>query len=292
VFLLHEAGKGCAEQGNESVLSPKEEKEIGELFRSSSAYKLAKRYETLFARLRSGEVSRLKQQANDGIALRAAWEVVLRRLPKPEEEESWVLPDDRSLSRFMGFVEGRLHVNPPDWWQRAVLRTEGFFGARILLPNEVADLKYGETWCGYFCPLNSAIFERGGNLWIRVNKNAVMVPPELEKELRTATNKASSSHICCSIDSNRWYLLGHSNRTTPYWLRCFTCAGGVSKLAWKAKGWGSKGWGGWTGFGWNFVTISANEQRVIVFGAGDDAAYIEAFNAQSGEVLFRFSTAF
>jgi len=38
------------------------------------------------------------------------------------------------------------------------------------------------------------------------------------------------------------------------------------------------------------VEIKAHEDRVIVFGSGFDAMYVEAFSAKDGSNLYRFTT--
>jgi hypothetical protein len=64
------------------------------------------------------ELQKQAADANDGVAIRAAWEEVRRRLsqdiaarPKNSEWTSF-----KGIDRFVGFVEGRLRIPVPQWW--------------------------------------------------------------------------------------------------------------------------------------------------------------------------------
>src|SRR5262249_23852158 len=77
------------------------------------------RYARLFKEAGSEGIRKLKLHPNAGAALRAAWEEVRLTLPE-EEQHRAVRPDPQRLQRFIGFVEGRLPVEAPDWWVKTL----------------------------------------------------------------------------------------------------------------------------------------------------------------------------
>src|SRR5262249_31996124 len=48
-------------------------------------------------------------------------------LTVPEKEQKKpVRPDEQKLAWFLGFLEGRLHVQPPQWWAECLLDTRAW----------------------------------------------------------------------------------------------------------------------------------------------------------------------
>lgn len=67
------------------------------------------------------DVILLRQRRDDSVAIRAAWEVVVRSSSPGLDNQTDAPLSREEAARFLGFVEGRLHLSLPEWWQEAVL---------------------------------------------------------------------------------------------------------------------------------------------------------------------------
>lgn len=76
------------------------------------------------------QLQELKSHSDTTLALHAAWEEVKRSVrvplikevlddPEFENPESMAKIGRAAADRFLGFVEGRLRLSPPDWWQKS-----------------------------------------------------------------------------------------------------------------------------------------------------------------------------
>src|SRR5262245_7802375 len=78
------------------------------------------------------QVAELKTHAHLGIALAAAWEVVRRTLSEEKQQAKLLKPDAQALHRFLGFVEGRLSIELPHWWESMILGAEAYDRDNVL----------------------------------------------------------------------------------------------------------------------------------------------------------------
>jgi hypothetical protein len=113
----------------------------------------------MFKDLRTSDIKTIEKTAPDGIALRAAWEEVLRSFPTGIQEKETSL-DVRLLSRFLGFLEGRLRVTVPASWEKSFLGMAGY-SRRNLFPADLEPSPYHETELGFVCPGNMSVEKKG-----------------------------------------------------------------------------------------------------------------------------------
>ena len=86
------------------------------------------------------------------------------------------------------------------------------------------------------------------------------------------------------------FLALHDDVGSAYPLDCIKRESG--EILWKANVWATHVQGGYTGQHVHWVTVIAQEDRVLVSGAGNNGAYVEAFRADNGKNLLRFSTSY
>src|SRR5262249_50953281 len=91
-------------------------------------------YARLFAKAGAGGTRALRAHESDEIALRAAWEEILLRIPETTRLNA-VRPDQRLLQRFVGFVEGRLRANVPKWWEDTLLDAQAYSRYNLCFPG-------------------------------------------------------------------------------------------------------------------------------------------------------------
>ena len=121
---------------------------LEDLHESKEAYRL------LFATAGVDGLSRLQTVHDDSIAIQSAWEEVTLTVPVKDGDRAY-RPDTQKLSWFLGFLQGRARVSPPDWWRESLLdaranrRDNIYAGEPKLVPYRRAVIK----WVN--CPKNA-----------------------------------------------------------------------------------------------------------------------------------------
>jgi hypothetical protein len=266
-----------AKSGPDSVT----EKQIEAIENAKHSIDAKAAYKNLFDKKRAAQVRDLKDNPNLGIALRAAWEEVVRTVPTKDWRPPYTV-DGQALQDFVGFAELRLGVTVPAWWKETILNAQANRRSNIyfengfrLYPNETNDLRTPDT---------TTLVSRDDAVVMTVNGESMVIPKEVFGD-----DVRLCGFMDASIDRDRAYIAFHSDVPGPYPLTCVDRTSG--KTLWKSKVWCISGFIFYSGAGfWHAVSIATSEQRVLVFGVANNLAYIEGFNATNGDALFRFST--
>src|SRR5262249_10846702 len=89
------------------------------------------------------------------------------------------------------------------------------------------------------------------------------------------------------LEESAAYFSAHCDACLSYFLSCVDRVSG--KELWKERVWASGGRWMYAGIGHHFTSLARTGDTIIVFGLGDDCAYVEGFDAKSGKNAFRFS---
>jgi hypothetical protein len=257
------------------------QQQIQSVISAKNASEAAKRYEALFQGRDSKEIHGLICNDHTGIALRAAWEEIRRTLPETEEQHAVHL-DPYRINYFLGLVEGRLRVDMPDWWRESLLSAKAYRRSNVFFPCK--GKAYHNTGDGFSCPTGTSIQVRNGTYILEVYKQSITLSSELVEEA-----KDDGSCVSAIINSQEAYVAIHSSRCLPYCLFCIERKS--ARVLWKARAWAA-GPKIYIGKGCHSVSISAQDDRVLLLGAGDDCIYAEAFASKDGANIFRFSTGY
>jgi hypothetical protein len=225
-------------------------------------------YRDLFTAAGRDGVGDLRAHPNDGIAVRAAWESVR----SGRQSRKW----------FVGFLEGRARVRAPDWWAAALTHGQPLTGA----PGAPDD-PYHEAGPGFGrAPKDTTLARDSGDdaaIVVRVGGEAVRVPADVARRLR----RPAWRNVSALALSDRCYLAAHDDVGAGYPLACLDRRTG--KAVWEAGVWGH--WSGAaTGPHAMWVSVTRQADRVVVFGASLTGYHVEAFRADDGKCVFRFST--
>jgi hypothetical protein len=113
------------------VHGPVEAREVEyRLSRLSSPEDLVESMNSLFSTRKAAELESLFTDPDHAVALAAGWQRMLRTMPKNEGRENR-RPDAQAVSRFLGLIEGRVHVAVPTAWARALKSAQGVSRRRI-----------------------------------------------------------------------------------------------------------------------------------------------------------------
>ena len=228
-----------------------------------------------------GELGRLMSVPDCTAAIAAGWERVRRTMPETEHDVV-VAPDSLAISRFLGLIEGRLHVPIPKTWEQAVKSARGRGQKRISFSTvHLLTPKGGiEKWG----------VERDGANWV-VKKGKQLIKLPADDELGPVADAA------VEWDGGRQvYVAVYSSFSDAY--RLVAVDQGNGKVIWSSKVWGltrimPRGVIVYTsGPGWHVVSMRLSGESVVVFGFSASNVYFESFDRKTGENRCRFSTSY
>src|SRR5262249_25475939 len=218
----------------------------------------------------------LKRHRNDSIAIQAAWEEVT--LTVPEMPERAVRLDGQKLRWFLGFLEGRTRIQAPDWWVEMLMDSRANAGDNIY-PGKSDKHPYDKAGLGaMYAPIGTTLKREDGDIELRVGKEAVKIPASVFPRGRAASALMTPRYA---------YVAIHGQEGYPYFLFCMDRQ--TSKVAWKTRVWANSL--DVAGVSRMWVSVSEQDGRIVVFGAGSAGLHIESFRADNGENLSRFSSA-
>ena len=280
--LLGSPTKGDPDPLTPSSLPRDLEEQVKTILVAKNALQAWEGYRMLFAKAGASGIRQLQNHQNDGIALQAAWQEVALTLPE-KEPESTTRPDGHRLAWFIGFVEGRLRTPMPAWWKEAVLDSRALSRDNIYPGHPNEDPYHRSGLDGVYCPQDTILRKKGGKLTLQVGKDSVAIPQELLEH-----GKIPEENVSARFTSTRCCVTIHSDYGGFLGLTCIDRA--TDKVLWKSNVWGPRIGGGFTGYSEAWVSVTEQDGRVIVFGAGDMGLHVEGFRADDGKPLFRFSS--
>jgi len=267
---------------------------VSEIAAADSGPKLNAVYSRLLLKADWKTIDELKGHDHDGIALQAAWEEVRRSIPQEGPKrlgEKAPLLDAKKTQRFIGFVEGRLKVVPPPFWEDLLLRARA---ERRIKWDEVltTDLKrylylLQENPVGQdgkrivMAPFDLSIdeYKQGTSIEVTLDKKTLTVP---------LTN-APWGINAWPLGKNRYVVALISSISPHHEIICIN--GADQSVVWKSQVWGESL--GPFRSGWSpahFVDARLSGDRLLIFGVTFDRIYIEGFSVADGKNLFRFSS--
>jgi hypothetical protein len=241
-------------------------------------------FQALFQAAGDTGLPQLKLHAHDTIALQAAWREVLLTVPEKEPARA-VRPDRSKLDWFLGFLEGRGRLRIPSWWREAVLKTRANRRDNVYFEFEQVYEKAGLDHVA--APPGTTLTKEKGKILLKVEKQPATMPQSLLRTAHTAAGEVFYCNVSALMAPKRCYVAVHGNAGYAYPLACIERDSG--QVVWKSTVWAA--WcGGTTGIHFERVTVTQQDERIVVFGVSTTGAHVEAFRASDGKNLFRFST--
>jgi hypothetical protein len=264
-------------------------------------------YEKMYKGASRETIDRLKTSSHTGIALRAAWEIVLRdgMTADLRGKPPMLAVDSSTMQRFLGFVEGRLRVTPPRWWMSELATAKyGWLHGPTVWPEDLKSLR--EKLCSttkalIHAPHGASVERVGGGLRIVLKSDeALSVSKSLLKEVEDEQSfdpefggDGKDSIDVVVVDSERFIVAFYRNTTDEqYPLYCISRLSG--KIVWKANVWEAAPSmaGSIEDFFVHVAAIRIAGDMVYVFGMTSASAYVDAFSLIDGKNRFHFSTSY
>lgn len=264
---------------------------------ATSMGELRERNKMLFNHAIPDAVRELKTHPNDGMALRAAWEEVRRTIVEPPsdvtEREAKKI-DRRALQRFVGFVEGRLRIVLPDWWEGAMLRASATDQLILFVPGKKRQRPFSRVQDGQLAGVamshgTQAYVLENGDLEVFNDSEKTVIPAELWRDLQKASS--SLDGLGALTTESHLFLVLYPNSGGRYWLHCIDR--GTSRVVWTESVWGEHDIPvNAQGANQQWVDIRLARDAIFVFGKGLFSMYVEVFSTVDGSPVCRFSTAY
>ena len=197
--------------------------------------------------------------------------------------------------RFLGFVEGRLRLDLPAWWELMFERGR-WSGGRIYFSWREARRLWTVANEWELSGLDT-VSAHGKELTITKGDRSISLRKSLFVEFENVPGAWAPSEIgpvMGAIDESIAFVAFHGSPTVPTgptWLYAIDRA--TNKLLWEVlidngiePGLGMTG----TYSGSYAEVVIVGDDRVAVFGGHDLAMYLHVFNKSNGEPLVRFAT--
>ena len=256
------------------------------VLRADSRSEAADAYKAYFLCLGRSGVKSLTKDENLGIALQAAWETHLKPVKRKEKVDSRSddVYDPAELVQFVTFLKDRTKAPIPPWWSTGVTDVDlfpgehhAFIGPSKRGRDDPEKPKKGDE------KKELQIKVRGDNLVCSLGGRSIEFPKDTFGE----SNFAS---FVGSIGEKRSVVASYPGISGfAYTLAGFEGKGG--KPVWRADVW-SAGRDFLGGEGYHRVEMTEKDGVVYLFGMESHGAYVEAFDASSGKVRFRFCTCY
>ena len=262
-----------------------EAKVIRSVLTAKDSSRAADAYQLLFRDVGTDQLARLQSHASDSIAMQAAWMQVELTVP-PEWTGNAVRPDRDKLAWFLGFLEGRARVQPPKWWSEAFLDARANRRGNVYAGglNRWADRKRGDPVEKY--PEKATLKPLDGRVALRLGKESIQMPVEFLDKLQKQEGYDEARAL---FTPAHCYVAFHDQWGYDYRIGCVERS--PLKLRWVSGVWGCF-WGLGSGVSREWVEIVEQGDRVVVFGIANTGFYVEAFRADDGANVFRFSNSY
>jgi hypothetical protein len=258
-------------------------------------------YRTILEHASESKLRELRKAKSLPLALGAAWKAALQSCAGDRNSPSRAT---FAFSRFVGFVDGRLPIELPEWWERTVAGAVlmGKEGDSVLVQREPTPMarapnipqvpKYPEMIA---LPQGWSASQIPAGLELRMQKTWVAIPMAIPKDASGwRTELDYFGMLSALIDGDSAYVvIGTGDAYRPELLAKVSRRAG--KVLWERRI--------WTGGDLTGIALSGPHGRVhvveskmgrdgnvYVFGATVFGAYIESFSATDGTPQLRFCT--
>jgi hypothetical protein len=256
-------------------------------------------YDPLFSRLEEDDLRAcLFDEARPSVAVRAAWEELLRTMPVPKDVNASTKADPAAADRFLGFVEGRLNIDLPERWESAVRSAR----------------RWENDSTSFSIPGRG--LEGVPEGWHRLGQDGFWMHRRVESAKWGGENYESLTFRMAHDDASREvHLLDDVQRTwglgrvnaietaTAIFVEAhgFDCQQfplaaidtNTATLKWKTTVWAARPMGHFgPPLGDHWTELVVRYGVLYTIGAGTDAVYIEGFQVDDGAPKFRFSSAY
>jgi hypothetical protein len=252
-----------------------------QIARAGAPQEAGRLYAALFEEARELDVEALMRDNHIGIAMQAAWE---KHIGSNQSYKRRFRSD--SVHRFLGFLEGAGRITTPSWWADTLAAAVPHDRSAIYYP-EPTGWEYVATELGMIKRDYRVVRKSKDVFAIKTSQASMDVSTSIEKTIQESRLPPKGRHVSLCLSRERLFLGIHSDAGFPFTLVCVRARDGAKR--WSADVWAA-GRNKLSGKTSHFVEISEQGKLVVVWGAESHGMYVEAFDSETGNNLFRFCT--
>ncbi len=231
-------------------------------------------------------LKKLKVAKSDSLAIQAAWKLTTDAMHR-ERVDRMESHDQRPLFNFLGYVEGRTHINLPVWFQKTVVSATATANVvPNVSPRKIMRPAMFNASENVVSIRNLSIKETDGRYVILMGANSIDLPSSMLQE--------SSIGICGDIDcliTEKYAYISTGDACASY-AHDVCCIDLESKSAvWKTKSIAGY-YGAIGGHSEALHELQLDDGRLFVICASHVGFFIECFDGRTGKSQIQFSTAF
>lgn len=258
---------------------PLRDRETAAMLAADKPEDLARSYHELFIKAGDDRLCGLLSHANCGVALAAGWERMRRTIPKGGGQEP-VRPEPSAVARFLGLVEGCLQMPVPPVWEATIpsLSAYGPENVGFRSPDEarIKAVVHGDN------------ADRLGTVEFRQEGTRCLVL--LGNDKWSLPAKVAPDKVLVELTRQTAYVAAYDSCSGPF--RLYAVERDSGTVRWIGRVWAGGDLLGNTYPNWHHVDLRVRGNEIVVFGVADHTAYIEAFDAGTGNSLWRFASSY
>jgi hypothetical protein len=259
------------------------------VIKADTSEKKAEAYKAYFLKVGRAGLKDLMKDEDTGIALQASWETYtkpIKRMPAIGVRADDVY-DPAELKKFVVFLKERTKAPVPDWWANRVADVD-LFPARhhAFVSDAVANQpKRHQSKSGALVPDGAELGVSGDGLVYSGGGQSVAFQKGKD-DLRF------NDRFAGVLGKDRSAVAAFGMVGWAYKMTGFVSAGAGVQRVFTADVWGSGRTGFASGHHDHWAELAERDGTVYVFGAESNGMYVEAFEATTGKVRFRFCTGY
>ena len=266
---------GCHEFGHcQSSHGESEKQEPAPVISIDKPYEFGKRILAITGDASDEELAQLVDNAEPSIALAAEWERLIRSIPSQSLEFKYVVLKESATKPFLDLVKQKIGINPPYKWRKIVQLAEWYAPVPNQLPVDFNVRAILDTK-----PVQPSITHDGRQTVVQQGDNTWLIPED--KGVGVAKRAAVGIQ-----DKTAYVAVYSGSAPNPYHLYALE----EGTVVWSSRVFAECNRLNYNGICFHFVEIVTTQNQVILFGLGGAAAYLEAFDAKTGDPICRFST--
>lgn len=186
------------------------------------------------------------------------------------------------LHRFVGFVEGKTGLNPPTFWESAILGLRRNDLPHVSISEDIYQWPYHMSG-GIQVPRDTQIEINYESILIVSNGQKIEIfSKPIIREIQNTGALSYCHHTSCH------FVALHSNRSQAYSIYCLDSE--THKKTWKTEIKPMQTNMHYEGLGFHHVQLVVSNESLFVFGTCDDVIYLHEIEAKSGRKSHSFSS--
>lgn len=228
----------------------------------------------------------LKAGESDSFALQSAWKLTTDVMHKARRDRPGSR-DRRPLYNFLGFVEGRTHINLPVWFQRTVVSATATANSLpSVSPREVVRPKMFDVAESISSVRDISLREKDGHYVVATRTHSITLPDSM---LHQSSQGLYGDIDCLTTKKYAFISTGDASTSCSHDVCCIDLES--NSVQWKTESVAGY-YGALGGYSEGLHEMLLNDGRLFLICASHCGFFLQCFDVETGKSLIQFSTEF